>query len=60
MMLLNDDRSYYEGTESIEDLEDVEYMQLAAENLDDAIRALRKWAGLGESDVLLLPGDRAF
>jgi hypothetical protein len=58
LMLLNDDRRYYEADEEIEFEDDLGYMQLAAENLDDAVRILQKWAGV-QKEVLMLPGAGA-
>lgn len=56
LLLLNDDRKYYDEDEEISDSDDLGYMRLAAENLDDAIGTLGKWAGMGDTEVLLLPG----
>jgi hypothetical protein len=55
LMLLNEDRREYKDDEEIKYQDDLRYMQLAAENLDDAIRDLQKWAGV-EKDALILPG----
>lgn len=54
LMLLNSDRKIYDDDEVIES-DDLSYARLANENLEDAIRDVRKWAGLGETDVLMLP-----
>lgn len=53
--ILNDDRQSYGADEEIDDPDDLGYMSLAGENLDDAIRSLGKWAGMGEVKVLKLP-----
>lgn len=56
LMLLNQDRREYEADEEIKYQDDLGYMQLAADNLDDAIRDLQKWAGV-KGDTLLLPSS---
>ena len=55
MVLLNNDRPYYDEEEEIDEIDDVQYMQLAAENLDDAIEVLRKRASLTHGRVLQPP-----
>lgn len=57
MVLLNSDRPYYDDDEEIDEADDLQYMQLAAENLDDAIEVLRNRASLTYSRALQLPAS---
>jgi hypothetical protein len=55
LVLFNMDRQEFDEDEEIHNPEDLGHLELALINLDEAIEALARWAGISSVEVIAMP-----